>query len=62
LKVERRFDPVQKESGCEPFTRRTAEKRAYRTICKHGKCNERELTNFLGKNGQALLSMVEMMA
>jgi putative transposase len=60
LKVKRRFDPVLEESGCQPFTRRTAVKRAYRTIRKQGKVNEQELANFLVKNGQGLLPMVDL--
>jgi putative transposase len=60
LKVERRFDPVLEESGCQPFTRRTAVKRAYRTIRKQGKTNEQELASFLVKNGQTLLPMVDL--
>jgi putative transposase len=60
LKVERRFDPVLEESGCQPFSRRTAVKRAYRTIRKQGKVNEQELANFLVKNGQGLLPMVDL--
>jgi putative transposase len=60
LKVKRRFDPVLEESGCQPFSRRTAVKRAYRTIRKQGKVNEQELANFLVKNGQALLPMVDL--
>jgi putative transposase len=60
LKVKRRFDPVLEESGCQPFSRRTAVKRAYRTIRKQGKVNEQELANFLVKNGQGLLPMVDL--
>jgi putative transposase len=60
LKVERRFDPVLEESGCQPFSRRTAVKRAYRTIRKQGKVNEKELAGFLVKNGQGLLPMVDL--
>jgi len=60
LKVERRFGPVLEESGCQPFTRRTAVKRAYRTIRKQGKVNEQELASFLVKNGQGLLPMVDL--
>jgi putative transposase len=60
LKVERRFDPVLEESGCQPFARRTAVKRAYRTIRKQGKVNEQELASFLVKNGQGLLPMVDL--
>lgn len=37
-------------------------KRAYRTIRKQGKVNEQELTNFLVKNGQGLLPMVDLIA
>jgi transposase-like protein len=60
LKVERRFDPVLEESGCQPSSRRTAVKRAYRTIRKQGKANEHELASFLVKNGQGLLPMVDL--
>jgi transposase-like protein len=60
LKVKRRFDPILEESGCQPFSRRTAVKRAYRTIRKRGKVNEQELANFLVKNGQGLLPMVDL--
>jgi len=60
LKVKRRFDPVLEESGCQPFSRRTAVKRAYRTIRKQGKVNEQELASFLVKNGQGLLPMVDL--
>ena len=35
-------------------------KRAYRTIRKQGKVNEQELANFLVKNGQGLLPMVDL--
>ena len=35
-------------------------KRAYRTIRKRGKVNEQELANFLVKNGQGLLPMVDL--
>lgn len=37
-------------------------KRAYRTIRKQGKVNERELANFLVKNGQGLLPMLDLIA
>jgi transposase-like protein len=60
LKVERRFDPVLKESGCQPSKRRTAVKKAYRTVRKQGKVNEQELASFLVKNGQGLLPMVDL--
>jgi hypothetical protein len=40
--------------------RRTAVKRAYRTIRKQGKVNEQELASFLVKNGQGLLPMVDL--
>jgi len=60
LKVERRFDPVLEESGCQPFTRRTAVRKSYHTIRKQGKVNEQELASFLAKNGQALLPMVDL--
>jgi hypothetical protein len=60
LKVERRFDPVLKKSGCQPWKRRTAVKKAYRTIRKQGKVNEQELASFLVKNGQGLLPMVDL--
>jgi putative transposase len=60
LKVKRRFDPVLEESGCQPFSRRTAVKRAYRTVRKQGKVNEQELASFLVKNGQGLLPMVDL--
>lgn len=40
--------------------RRTAVKRNYHTIASSGKANERKLTEFLSRNGQFLLPMVEL--
>jgi hypothetical protein len=40
--------------------RRTAVKRNYHTIDKQGKAGERKLTEFLVRNGQALLPMMEL--
>ena len=40
--------------------RRTAVKRNYHTIDKQGKVGERNLTEFLVRNGQALLPMMEL--
>jgi putative transposase len=40
--------------------RRTAVKRNYHTIASSGKVNERALTDFLSRNGQFLLPMVEL--
>ena len=40
--------------------RRTAVKRNYHTIDNHGKVGERKLTEFLVRNGQALLPMMEL--
>jgi len=39
---------------------RTAVKKSYHTIHKQGKANERKLTEFLSKNGQLLLPMVDL--
>lgn len=43
-----------------PFERRTAVKRNYHTIASTGKANERKLAEFLSRNGQFLLPMVEL--
>jgi len=43
-----------------PFERRTAVKKSYHTIGKQGKVNEQELTEFLFKNGQFVLPMVDL--
>ena len=40
--------------------RRTAVPRNYHTLDNYGKINERKLAEFLGKNGQQLLPMVEL--
>lgn len=40
--------------------RRTAVKRNYHTIASSGKANERQLTDFLSRNGQFLLPMMEL--
>jgi hypothetical protein len=40
--------------------RRTAVKRNYHTIDKQGQVGERKLTEFLIRNGQALLPMMEL--
>jgi transposase-like protein len=61
LKVERRFNLIlNKESGRQTLKGRTAVKKSYHTINKQGKSNERELTDFLAKNGQVLLPMVDL--
>ena len=40
--------------------RRTAVKRNYHTIASSGKANERQLTEFLSRNGQFLLPMMDL--
>jgi hypothetical protein len=40
--------------------RRTAVKRNYHTIASSGKANERQLTEFLSRNGQFLLPRVDL--
>jgi len=42
--------------------RRTAVKRNYHTLARQGKVNERKLAEFLAKNGQQVLPMVELIA
>jgi len=37
-------------------------KRNYHTLDNQGKANERRLAEFLSRNGQTLLSMVELIA
>jgi transposase-like protein len=44
----------------KPLKRRTAVKRNYHTIDMQGKLGERKLTEFLVRNGQALLPMMEL--
>jgi putative transposase len=44
----------------KPLERRTAVKRNYHTIASSGKVNERKLAEFLSRNGQLLLPMVDL--
>jgi transposase-like protein len=61
LEDERRFIPDSVRIGVlNPFERRTAVKRKYHTIASSGKANERKLTEFLSRNGQFLLPMVDL--
>jgi hypothetical protein len=39
---------------------RTAVKKSYHTINKQGKANEHKLSEFLSRNGQFLLPMVDL--
>jgi transposase-like protein len=61
LKVERRFNLIpNKESGRQTLKGRTAVKKSYHTINKQGKVNEQKLAEFLSRNGQLLLPMVDL--
>jgi transposase-like protein len=61
LKVERRFNLIlNKESGRQTLKGRTAVKKRYHTINKQGKANQEKLAEFLSKNGQLMLPMVDL--
>ena len=60
-KLKRRFNLIlNRESGRQTLKGRTAVKKSYHTINKQGKANERKLAEFLSKNGQLLLPMVDL--
>src|SRR5688572_20330762 len=56
-----RFNLIpNKEPGRQTVKGRTVVKKSYHTITKQGKANERKLAEFLSKNGQSLLPMVDL--
>jgi hypothetical protein len=61
LEVDAAVQPdSNKEPGCRTLKGRTAVKKSYQTINKQGKANEGKLAEFLSKNGQLLLPMVDL--
>jgi len=54
--------PIPAGSSWKPCEKRTAWKRNYYALDNQGKANERRLAEFLTRNGQQLLPMVDLIA
>jgi hypothetical protein len=58
--LKRRFPLIPNRIGWQNLERRTAVKRSDRTIDKQGKVSGRKRAEFLVRNGQTLLPMMEL--